>query len=91
MHVLAPGFRPRLRRPARPFSRFARAGLEGAGHAPAVEKLRQLMALGSAVYAGGPSLAHFLAPDRLALDGVTVCEYFTFLEVMQQAGVQLYA
>jgi TusA-related sulfurtransferase/predicted peroxiredoxin len=92
VHVLAPGFRPRLRGLARPFSRFARAGLERAGHVSPVEKLRQLQALGGALYACGPSLAHFrVDPDRLAFEGVTVCEYFTFLEVMQHADVQLYA
>lgn len=30
-------------------------------------------------------------PDRLAFGGVVVCEYLTFMEVMQQADVQLYA
>jgi TusA-related sulfurtransferase/predicted peroxiredoxin len=92
VHVLEPGFRPRLRGLARPFSRFARAGLEKAGHVAPAEKLRQLQALGGALYACGPSLAHFrVDPERLAFDGVTVCEYFTFLEVMQHAEVQLYA
>jgi predicted peroxiredoxin/TusA-related sulfurtransferase len=91
VHVLAPGFRPRLRGWARPFSRFARAGLEKAGHVAPVEKLQQLQALGARLYACGPSLAHFrVDPDRLAFDGVVVCEYLTFMEVMQQADVQLY-
>jgi predicted peroxiredoxin/TusA-related sulfurtransferase len=91
VHVLAPGFRPRLRGPARPFSRFARAGLEKAGHVAPEEKLRQLQALGGRLYACGPSLEHFrVDPERLAFDGVTVCEYLTFMEVMRQADVQLY-
>jgi TusA-related sulfurtransferase/predicted peroxiredoxin len=92
VHVLAPGFRPRLRGLARPFSRFARGGLEKAGHVPPAEKLRQLQALNARLYACGPSLRHFrVDPNRLAFDGVIVCEYLTFMEVMQQADVQLYA
>ena len=92
VHVLAPGFRPRLRGLARPFSRFARAGLEEAGHVSPAEKLRQLQALGARRYACGPSLAHFgVDPDRLAFEGVIVCEYLTFIEVMEHADVQLYA
>jgi TusA-related sulfurtransferase/predicted peroxiredoxin len=92
VHVLKPGFRARLHGLARLFSRFARAGLEKAGHAAPAEKLRQLQALGGVLYACGPSLEHFrVDPDRLAFDGVVICEYLTFMEVMQQADVQLYA
>jgi TusA-related sulfurtransferase/predicted peroxiredoxin len=92
VHVLAPGFRARLHGFARPFSRFARAGLEKAGHVAPAEKLRQLQALGACLYACGPSLEHFgVDSGRLAFDGVSVCEYLTFMEVMQQADVQLYA
>ena len=92
VHVLAPEFRASLHGPARPFSRFARAGLEKAGHVAPAEKLRQLQALGGVLYACGPSLEHFrVDPERLAFDDVVVCEYLTFMEVMQQADVQLYA
>jgi TusA-related sulfurtransferase/predicted peroxiredoxin len=92
VHLLAPGFRARLHGPARPFSRFARAGLERAGHVAPAEKLRQLQALGGALYACGPSLQHFrVDPDRLAFDDVVVCEYLTFMEVMQLADVELYS
>jgi predicted peroxiredoxin/TusA-related sulfurtransferase len=92
VHVLECDFRPRLRGLARPFSRFARAGLEKAGHVPPAEKLRQLQALGAQLYACGPSLQHFAVdPTRLAFDGVIVCEYMTFMEVMEQADVQLYS
>jgi predicted peroxiredoxin len=92
VHLLAPGFRARLHGSARPFSRFARAGLEKAGHVTPAKKLRQLQALGGTLYACGPSLEHFhVDPDRLAFDGVVVCGYLTFMEVMQQADVQLYA
>jgi TusA-related sulfurtransferase/predicted peroxiredoxin len=92
VHVLEPRFRPRLHGLARPFSRFARAGLEHVGHVSPVEKLRQLQALGAQLYACGPSLEHFgVDPKRLAFADVTVCEYLTFMEVMQRADVQLYA
>lgn len=91
VHVLAPGFRARLRGLGRPFSRFARAGLEQAGHVAPTAKLRQLQALGGVIYACGPSLEHFhVDPEELAFDGVVVCEYLTFMEVMEQADVQLY-
>lgn len=92
VHLLAPGFRARLHGPARPFSRFARAGLEKAGHVAPTEKLGQLQTLGGVLYACGPSLQHFgVDPQRLAFDDVVVCEYLTFMDVMQQADVQLYA
>jgi TusA-related sulfurtransferase/predicted peroxiredoxin len=92
VHLLAPGFRARLYGPARPFSRFARTGLAKAGHVAPAEKLRQLQTLGGVLYACGPSLQHFrVDPERLAFDDVVVCEYLTFMEVMQQADVQLYA
>jgi TusA-related sulfurtransferase/predicted peroxiredoxin len=92
VHLLAPRFRARLHGPARPFSRFARAGLEKAGHVAPAEKLRQLQALGAALYACGPSLEHFhVDQSRLAFHDVVVCEYLTFMEVMRQADVQLYS
>ena len=57
-----------------------------------VEKLREIQGLGGVLYACGPSLQHFLVdPEQLAFEDVIVCEYLTFLEVMQRAQVQLYA
>ncbi len=91
VRVLRPGYSPTLPWPMRPFSRFARQGLAKAGHPGAIDKLRQLQTLGARLYACGPSLAHFgVDPDDLALDGVTICEYLTFMAVMQDADVQLY-
>jgi TusA-related sulfurtransferase/predicted peroxiredoxin len=92
VHVLAPAFRASLHGFARPFSRFARRGLEKAGHVAPTEKLGQLQALGARLYACGPSLEHFgVDATKLAFEDVVVCEYLTFMEVMQQADVQLYA
>jgi TusA-related sulfurtransferase/predicted peroxiredoxin len=92
VHVLRLGFQPRLHGLTRPFSRFARSGLERAGHAHPAEKLRQLQKLGGTLYACGPSLTHFhVDPSKLAFDQVIVCEYLTFMEVMRQSDVQLYA
>ncbi|HSG12859.1 MAG TPA: DsrE family protein [Gaiellaceae bacterium] len=92
VHVLAPAFQARLSGFARPFSRFARRGMEKTGHVAPTEKLRQLQALGARLYACGPSLEHFkVDATRLAFEDVVVCEYLTFMEVMQQADVQLYA
>jgi TusA-related sulfurtransferase/predicted peroxiredoxin len=92
VRILAPGFRARLHGLARPFSRFARTALEKAGHAAPAEKLRQLQELGGVLYACGPSLEHFrVDPDRLGFDDVVVCEYLTFMEVLERADVQLYA
>ena len=51
VHLLAPGFRARLHGPGRPFSRFARTGLERVGHVAPADKLRQLQALGGVLYA----------------------------------------
>jgi predicted peroxiredoxin/TusA-related sulfurtransferase len=91
VRVLRPGWSATLPWPMRPFTRFARTGLEAAGHVAAIEKLRQLRSLGGRVYACGPSLAHFgVDPHDLALPDVIVCEYLTFMAVMQEADVQLY-
>lgn len=91
VHLLAPGFRARLQGLSRPFSRFARSGLESQGHVAPTEKLRQLQALGGTLYACGPSLEHFgVGPERIVFDDVIVCEYLTFMEVMGQADVQLH-
>jgi TusA-related sulfurtransferase/predicted peroxiredoxin len=91
VHLLAPGFQAKLSGLGRPFSRFARAGMAKTGHVAPAEKLRQLQRLGGALYVCAGSLDHFrVDPSRLAFDDVVVCEYLTFMEVMQQADVQLY-
>ena len=91
VHVLRPGFSPTLPWPMRPFSLFARPRIEASGHVAAIEKLRQLQLLGGRIYACAPSMERFgVDPTDLRLNDVTVCEYLTFMEVMQEADVQLY-
>lgn len=91
VRVLRPGWSATLPWPMRPFTRFARRGLEAVGHVSASEKLRQFRSLGGRVYACGPSLSHFgVDPQDLALSDVIVCEYLTFMAIMQEADVQLY-
>jgi predicted peroxiredoxin/TusA-related sulfurtransferase len=91
VRVLAKGFTEKLHGPARPFSRFARAGLTRAGHVPAQEKIRQLQTLGTHLFACGPSMRHFkVARSDLAFADVTVAEYLTFMEIMARADIQLF-
>jgi predicted peroxiredoxin/TusA-related sulfurtransferase len=91
VRVLANGFTERLHGPARPFSRFARAGLAKAGHVPAQEKLRALQSLGAQLYACGPSMRHFkVARADLAFPGVIVAEYLTFVDTMARADIHVF-
>ena len=91
VRVLAKGFTEKLHGPARPFSRFARAGLTRAGHVPAQQKLGQLQALGAHLFACGPSMRHFeVAKSDLAFPGVTVAEYLTFMGTMARADIHLF-
>lgn len=91
VRVLSKGFTEHLHGFARPFSRFARAGLSKAGHVPAQEKVRQLQALGARLYLCGPSMQHFkVAMSGLAFREVTVAEYLTFAEVMAGAGIHVF-
>jgi predicted peroxiredoxin/TusA-related sulfurtransferase len=90
VRVLKRSFSERLHGWQRPFSVFARRGLERAGHPPPHEKLRQLNDLGARIYACGGSMDHFrVAPDEL-LQGVRIATYPTFVEEMNAAGVQVF-
>ncbi len=91
VRVLQRGYRPKLKGWARPFSRFAAAGMAGSGHIPPQEKLAQLRSLGARIYACGPSMEHFkVAPEELAFDDVSMVEYLTFMTIMEDAGIHLY-
>ena len=92
VRVLSRGFKPRLRGWARPFSRFAAAGLAKVGHLPAQEKLRQLRSLGARVYVCGPSLQHFkVSKDELVFDDLPLVEYLSFMALMEHADVHVYS
>jgi predicted peroxiredoxin/TusA-related sulfurtransferase len=91
VRVLSKGFTEHLHGFNRPFSRFARASLNKAGHIPAQEKIRQLQTLGGHLYICGPSMQHFkVAKSDLAFDNVTVAEYLTFMEVMASADIHVF-
>ncbi len=91
VRTLARGHRPKLRGLNRPFTRFAAAGLDRAGHIPAQEKLRQLRELGAKFYLCGPSMDHFkVKKSDLIFNDVPIVEYLTFTAVMKEADVQLY-
>ena len=91
VRVLAKGFTEHLHGPGRPFSRFARAGLARAGHIPAQDKVRQLQALGSHLYACAGSMQHFkVSRADLAFGDVTIAEYLTFMETMAHADVTVF-
>jgi predicted peroxiredoxin/TusA-related sulfurtransferase len=92
VRVLALDFRPKLSGWARPFSRFAASSLSQAGHVPAQEKLRQLRSLGAQIYMCGPSMQHFKVDrDDLIFEHLPLVEYLSFVAVMRNASVHLYA
>jgi TusA-related sulfurtransferase/predicted peroxiredoxin len=92
VRVLARGFRPKLHGWTRPFSRIAANGLSKAGHLPAQDKLRQLRNLGARIYLCGPSMQHFkVEAEDLLFDDLPVVEYFTFVAVMREASIHIYA
>jgi predicted peroxiredoxin/TusA-related sulfurtransferase len=89
--VLTKDFTAKLHGSSRPFSRFARRGLEQAGHVTPQEKVAQLRQLGAHLYICGPSMQHFrVSRDDLVYDDVIVAEYLTFMAVMGQADIHLF-
>jgi predicted peroxiredoxin/TusA-related sulfurtransferase len=91
VRVLSHRYRPRLSGWARPFSRFAAAGMARSGHIPAQDKLRQLRALGGAIYVCAGSMDHFkVAREDLIFDDLPLVEYLTFMSVMEQADIHVY-
>ncbi len=91
VRVLAPGYTAKMHGLGRPFSRFPRSGLAKTGHVPPQDKITQLQKLGARLYACGPSMDHYkVDPSKLAFEGVTVCEYLTFMEQMHSADIHLF-
>lgn len=91
VRVLTRRFSEKLPGWQRPFSTFARRGLDKAGHPPPHTKLHQLEDLGARIYICGPSMQHFkVNADDLFLTGVLIAAYPTFVEKMNSAGVQVF-
>jgi predicted peroxiredoxin/TusA-related sulfurtransferase len=91
VRVLSHRFRPHLRGWARPFSRFAAAGMTKTGHIPAQEKLHQLRSLGARIYMCAPSMQHFkVTTEDLIFDDLPLVEYLTFMAVMEHADIHIY-
>jgi len=92
VHVLDKTFRGHLTSWwMKPFSGIARKKMADMGHSPPSEKLEQLQQLGAKFYACHPSMDIFgvsLEQTRFPAD-ITVCEYATFLDVLQDSTVQL--
>lgn len=85
------GYRPHIKGWSRPFTRFAAAGLDKAGHIAPQEKLRQIKELGGEIYMCGPSMQHFkVKPEELIFDDLPMVEYLTFMNIMKDADVQLF-
>ena len=92
VRILTRGFQPKLHGWARPFGRFAAAGLRKAGHLPAQDKLHQLRSLDAQLYLCGPSMQHFkVKPENLIFDDIPVVEYMSFMAAMKNATVHIYA
>jgi predicted peroxiredoxin/TusA-related sulfurtransferase len=91
VRVLTRSFSEKLPGWKRPFTAFARHGLDKAGHPPPHTKLRQLNDLGARIYVCGPSMKHFrVTADNLFLRGIEIAAYPTFVEQMNRAGVQVF-
>jgi predicted peroxiredoxin/TusA-related sulfurtransferase len=91
VRVLKKGFRPKLKGWARPFSRFAAAGMSKSGHIAAEQKLHQLRALGAHIYVCGGSMQPFkVTKQDLMFSELPIVEYFTFMAVMEKANIHLY-
>ncbi len=92
VHLLKRGYEAKISDPLSSlFSGFARNGLNKIGHLPPQDKLKQMQELGAKIYACGPSLDNFgVKESEFFLEGITVCEYFTFLLRMREADVQIY-
>ena len=58
---------------------------------PGAGKLRQIQALGARPHACAGSMRYFkVAKTDLAFDSVTIAEYLTFMEVMQDADINVF-
>ena len=71
--------------------RLDRKEMAKAGHLPPQDKLEQLKELGARIYICGGSMDPFgVKKSDLIFDDVIVAEYLTFLEVMENADIQIF-
>lgn len=91
VRVLKKNFKAKLSGIQKTFSSFARKQMAKAGHLPPQDKLEQLKELGARIYICGGSMDPFGVKKRdLIFDDVIVAEYLTFLEVMDNADIQIF-
>lgn len=91
VRVLKKNYVPKLSGFGMPFSSFARTGMAKAGHLPPRDKLDQLKELGAHLYVCGGSMAPFgVKKEDLIFDDIMIAEYFTFLEIMHGADINIY-
>ncbi|MBT3178296.1 MAG: hypothetical protein HOG03_15425 [Desulfobacula sp.] len=88
--LLKNGYTASLEGISKPFTGFAKSGLEKAGHLPAEKKIRLLKELGAIFYICGGSMDHFGVKEAdLIFDDIVQAEYFTILEVMESSDVKI--
>ena len=91
VRVLKKNFKAKLSGIQKPFSSFARKEMAKAGHLPPQDKLEQLKELGARIYICGGSMDPFgVKKSDLIFEDVIVAEYLTFLEVMENADIQIF-
>lgn len=91
VRVLKKKYVPKLSGLGRPFSSFARKGMARVGHLPPGDKLEQLKELGAHLYVCGGSMEPFgVKKSDLIFDDIIIAEYFTFLEIMDSADINMY-
>ena len=89
--VLEKGFKEKLKGFNSIFSGFARSGLSKIGHSPAQDKLRILEKYGAKFYVCQPSMEHFnLKEQNITFSNIVICEYFTFLEVLEKSDIKFF-
>jgi len=91
VRVLKKGFKEKLKGFNSIFSGFARKGLSKIGHSPAQDKLRILEKYGAKFYVCQPSMDHFgLKKQDIDFSNIVICEYFTFLEVLDKSDIKFF-
>jgi predicted peroxiredoxin/TusA-related sulfurtransferase len=89
--TLEKGFKEKLPGFSSIFSGFARKGLDKIGNVPVCQKLDMLHKSGAKFYVCQPSMEHFgVKEEKLAYQGLVLCEYLTFLEIYEKADLKFF-